>query len=122
MKRKFLFLGAMLVFQSNIKNINEIQEISNTDENLLSVKISALRESKFNGMKLVSMSGKAYYECPRITANAAAYNKWPLSVESDRFGEWARLVNWSNVIRGERKNLVQMFSVGITSVISNFHN
>ncbi len=106
----------------NIKNINEIQEISNTDENLLSVKISALRESKFNGMKLVRMSGKAYYECPRITANAAAYNKWPLSVESDRFGEWARLVNWSNVIRGERKNLVQMFSVGITSVISNFHN
>jgi len=106
----------------NIKNINGIQEISNTDENLISLKVSALRESKFNGMKLVRMSGKAYYQCPRIIANAAAHNKWPLSVESDRFGEWARFVNWNNVTRGERKNLVQMFSVGITSVISNFHN
>lgn len=106
----------------NIKNINEIQEISNTDENLLSLKINALRESKFNGIKLVQMSGEAAYQCPRITANAAAYNKWPLSVESHRFGEWARFVNWNNVKRGERKNLVQMFSVGITSVISNFHN
>ena len=106
----------------NIKNINEVQEISNTDENLLALKLSSLRESHFNGIKLVRMSGEAYYQCPRITANGAAYNKWPLSVESDRFGEWSRAVNWNNVIRGERKNLVQKFSVGITSVISNFHN
>ena len=109
-------------FSINIKNINAIQEISSTDENLLSLKLNSKRESKFNGMKLVRMSGEAYYQCPRIIANAAAHNKWPLSVESDRFGEWARFVNWNNVKRGERKNMVQMFSVGITSVISNFHN
>jgi hypothetical protein len=106
----------------NIKNINAIQEISNTDENLLALKLSSLRESTFNGVKLTNMTGKAYYQCPRIVMNIAGSQKWPLSSESFKFGEWAGTVNWSRVIRGERKNLVQMFSVGITSVISNFHN
>ncbi len=106
----------------SIRNINAIHEISNTDENLLGLKINALRESTFNGVKLVSMSGKASYECPGLVSFLAGSNKWPLSVESQNFGEWGGTVNWSAVSRGERKHLVQMFSVGITSVISNFHN
>lgn len=106
----------------HIKDINLIEELSNVEENILSLKISALRESHFNGVKLVNMSGKGYYYCPMHTTNIAAGNKWPLSVESKDFGQWARNVNWSNVIRGERKTLVQQFSLGITSVISNFFN
>ncbi len=121
-EKKLSLSWSELGLSISIKNINEIQEISNTDENVLALKVSALRSSLFNGVKLVRMGGKASYECPRIVANAAAYNKWPLYVESDRFGEWSRFVNWNNVKRGERRNLVQMFSIGITSLISNFHN
>ncbi|WP_127718275.1 hypothetical protein [Halobacteriovorax sp. HLS] len=106
----------------NVKNINAIKEISNTDENVLSLKLNALRESHFNGVKLTNMSGKAYYQCPSIVTNVAGHNKWPLSVESQKFNEWAGTVRWDLVQRGNRKNLIQMFSVGITSVISNFHN
>jgi len=121
-EKKVFLSWSELGVSINIKNINAIQEISNTDENLISLKLNALRENTFNGVKLVNMSGKAYYECPRLVTFVAGSNKWPLSVESQKFGEWAGTVNWSRVIRGERKNLVQMFSVGITSVISNFHN
>ena len=106
----------------HIKDINLIEELSNVEENILSLKISALRENHFNGVKLVNMSGKAYYMCPQHTTNIAAGNKWPLSVESKDFGQWARNVNWSNVIRGDRKMLIQQFSIGVTSVISNFFN
>jgi len=106
----------------NIKNISAIQNISNTDENVMGLKLLALRESSFNGVKLVNMSGKAYYECPRLVTFLAGSNKWPLSVESQKFGEWANTVNWNLVLRGDHKNYVQMFSVGITSVIANFHN
>jgi hypothetical protein len=106
----------------HIANINTIKEMSNTEENLLSLKLYALRESHFNGVKLTGMSGRTYYFCPRHTTFLAGSNNWPLSVESKDFSQWAGTVKWDLVQRGERKNLVEMFSVGITSIISNFHN
>ncbi len=121
-KKKVSIFWNGLGFSINIKDINVIQKVSSTDENLLSLKLNAYRKNTFNGIKLVNMSGQAQFQCPRIIASIAAEQKWPLSVDSHRFGEWHSIVNWNNVKRGENKNLVQMFSVGITSLISNFHN
>lgn len=106
----------------HIKNINLIKELSNVEENILSIKLHALRENHFNGVKLVNMTGRASYMCPMHTTNIAGHNSWPLSVESKDFGNWAHTVRWDKVKRGDKKTLIQQFSLGITSVISNYFN
>jgi hypothetical protein len=106
----------------NIKDLNAIKKISNTEENVLGLKFSGYRKNHFNGVKLTGMSGKGKYYCPRNIINLAGHNKIPLSVDSLKFSEWAASVNWNKVIKGTTRTHVKKFSVGITSLISNFHN
>jgi hypothetical protein len=68
------------------------------------------------------MSGQASYNCPGIVANIAGSNGWPLSVDSHKFSEWANVVNWSLVKRGESKVIKEDFSLSFSGTIINFYN
>ena len=78
--------------------------------------------SSFSGVKLVRWEGRDWNLCIAGTVELAAQKKWPLSVESKNFSKWQQFVNWSNVIRGERKRYKNHFSIGISALVTNYFN
>lgn len=105
-----------------IADINLIKPIQEFDENVLALKLYGFKETTFSGVKLMNWSGRDWYTCIPITINVAGSQKWPLSVESKDFGNWAGQVRWDLVQRGDSKTYTRDFSVGISSVVTNHFN
>lgn len=106
----------------NIRDLTQIQDFHEAQENVLFLSLRTQSKSTFNGIKLTSMSGADHYYCPQHITNIAGHNKWPLSVESKKFNEWSSTVRWDLVQRGEKVHFKQPFSVSVGSIIKNFHN
>ena len=106
----------------NIRDINTIQELNASEENMLQLKVSTFKGETFNGIKLVSMTGKQYYYCPRNTLAIAFGNKIPVSDESLEFPTWRQSGNWNVLTIGTRKTYSEPFTIQVSSSIKNFHN
>lgn len=106
----------------NIIDVNSIQEIEPTEENVIALKVSTKKGDTFNGVKLLKMVGKQSYYCPMITTDFAFQSKIPLSDESLKFTEWRGSVHWDKVTLGTRKSYQEPFSLRVSSSIQNFHN
>jgi hypothetical protein len=105
-----------------INDLTKIQDFHEAEENVLFLSLQTRNKSTFNGVKLTSMSGTDRYYCPLHISNIAGHNKWPISVESTGFSEWASAVRWDLIQRGERVNYKQPFSISASSIIKNYHN
>lgn len=106
----------------NIRDITTIQELNPAEENILQLKVSTFKGEAFNGIKLVSMSGKQYYYCPRNTLAIAYANKFPVSDESLEFPTWRQSGDWNVLTIGTRKTYEEPFTIQVSSSIKNFHN
>ena len=106
----------------DITNISAIKEINSAEENVLSLKLKRLSKTTFNGILLRGASGDQAYKCSGLTTEVAGHKGWPLSVRSYQFDQWQQNVRWDRVKKGHDKTYTQDFSVGITSIITNFFN
>lgn len=105
-----------------INDLTKIQDFHEAEENVLFLSLKTRNKSTFNGVKLTSMSGADRYYCPLHISNIAGHNKWPISVESTGFNEWASTVRWDLIQRGEKIHYKQPFSISVSSIIKNYHN
>ncbi len=121
-KKKIQISWEKLGIAIKISDINKIHKIYPTEENVIGLKLSAYRKNHFNGVKLTKMKGRFKYFCPRHIVRFAGENKLPVSVESSKFSEWAKAVNWKVIKRGERREHIKMFSVSVTGVVKNYYN
>ena len=103
-------------------NISEIKELSNVEENLISLKLKSIRKKTYNGVRLTKMTGRDKYFCPPVAAEIAGNNNWPLSTKSRQFGRWQRNVDWSKVKKGHPKTYRQNFSVKMAAIVENLFN
>lgn len=104
------------------RNVSAIKEISSAEENTIGLKVATYTGETFNGIKLVNMTGRQYYYCPRHTLAFAYQSGLPVSNESFKFTEWRVQGRWDVLTVGERKTYKQPFSLQVSSSISNFHN
>lgn len=105
-----------------INDLTQIQDFHEAEENVLFLKLKTPSKSTFNGIKMTSMTGSDRYYCPMHITNIAGHNKWPISVESTGFNEWASTVRWDLIKRGERVHYEMPFSISVSSIIQNYHN
>jgi hypothetical protein len=105
-----------------INDLTQIQDFHEAEENVLYLTLKTQNKSTFNGLKLTSMTGADRYYCPLHISNIAGHNKWPISVESTQFNEWASTVRWNLIQRGEKVQYKQSFSISVSSIIKNYHN
>ena len=106
----------------DIKNISDVKQINDFDENNLTLKLERKIETTFNGVNLVGAEGAQSYNCSGGVTELAGSKGWPLSTRSWKFNEWQRNVRWDKVIKGHDKTYTQDFSFGVTSLITNFFN
>lgn len=105
-----------------IDDISKIKEIHETDENLISVKLTSSKETVHDGLKIMSWGGRDWYTCIPLAMNGAGSNGWPLNEGSKDFAKWAHQVNWSRVKRGGMKTISQTFDLGVSGVVDNQFN
>jgi len=105
-----------------IDNINQIKELKEFDENVIFLKLQAVKGTNFSGIKLSNWTGRDWYSCIPGTVNLAVQNGWPVSVESRDFASWQHQVNWNAIKRGENRSYQLDFSVTVSSTINNHFN
>jgi hypothetical protein len=106
----------------NIDDLSKIIVIDNVNESVISFKILPINKNTFNGHKLIKMGGPYGGSCIRHFLDMARHFNWPVSVESQNFGSWQHQVNWNILKRGDNRQYLQQFSVGISAIVKNFYN
>lgn len=105
-----------------ISDISKIKEIVEAHENVISLKIKTLTETTFDGVNLVSYSGRESYGCFNL-AGAAAFNmKIPIYEGSKDFNQWARNFNWNVLKVGKDRTYSQPFTMNVSSTVNNYYN
>ena len=105
-----------------INDISKIKEIFEAEENVISLKIETKKGVTFDGVNLISFSGRESYGCFNL-AGAAAFNmKIPVYEGSKDFAKWRGMFNW-NVLRvGKDRAYEQPFTLNISSTVKNYFN
>lgn len=105
-----------------ISNIGKIKPVFEYDENILALKTVTHVERTWDGVKLVSYSGRDDFTCWELTA-AMAYNmKWPVSKSSKDIDLWGRWFNWNVLKLAGDRDFIDTYDINIVSTINNFHN
>lgn len=105
-----------------ISDIGKIKQIFEYDDNVLALKLVTHVETTWDGINLVSYSGKQDYTCWELTA-AMAYNmKWPVSKRSKDIDKWGRWFNWNVLKLSDDRVFIDTYEIRFTSKINNFHN
>lgn len=105
-----------------INDISKIKEIFEAEENVLSLKVTTLSETTFEGVNLLSYSGRQDYGCFQL-AGAAAFNmKIPIYEGSKDFNKWRGLFNWNVLKVGKDRTYKQPFTFNVSSSINNYYN
>ncbi len=105
-----------------ISDIGKIKQIFEYDDNVLALKLVTHVEKTWDGINLVSYSGKQDYTCWELTA-AMAYNmKWPVSKRSKDIDKWGRWFNWNVLKLSDDRVFIDSYEIRFTSTINNFHN
>lgn len=105
-----------------INNILNIKEIIEAEENVISLKIKTFSDTTWNGINLISSSGRDYYTCYELVGAAAFNNKWPVYEGSSDFPKWRHLYNWSVLTLGHNRSYKQPFTLDVSSTVHNYHN
>lgn len=105
-----------------ISNISKIKEIIEAEENVISLKIKTFSETTWDGINLLSFSGRDYYTCFELVGAAAFNNKWPIYEGSNDFPKWRHLYNWNVIKLGHDRNYKQPFTLDVSSTVHNYHN
>ena len=105
-----------------IPYISKIKEIFEADENVISLKITTLTETTFDGVNLISHSGRQNYGCFQLAGNAAYHQKIPVYEGSKDFNQWRHLFNWKVLKIGNDRTYKQPFTLNVSSSINNYFN
>lgn len=106
-----------------IMDIDAIQELNPSVENVLALKVKTPHGTTFNGVKLTAMQGRDSYMCPSVTVNFSGANNLPVSVESLDFASRIEPhTDWSRIARGISREYSSPFEVDISAHINNFYN
>jgi hypothetical protein len=105
-----------------INEIGKIKPIFEYDDNVLALKLVTHVETTWDGIKLISYSGKQGYTCWELTA-AMAYNmKWPVSKSSKDIDQWGRWFNWNVLKLADDRVFIDTYDISVVSTINNFYN
>ncbi len=105
-----------------ISDISKIKEIFEADENVISLKLTTFTEMTFDGVNLISHSGRQNYGCFQL-AGAAAFNlKIPIYEGSKDFNQWRHYFNWNVLKLGKDRTYKQPFTLDVSSIVNNYHN
>lgn len=105
-----------------ILDVSKIKEIVEADENVISLKLTTLRDTTFDGVKLISYSGREYYGCFNLVGAAAFHQKIPVYEGSKDFHQWKNMFNWNVLKIGKDRTYKQPFTLNVSSSINNYYN
>ena len=105
-----------------ISDVSKIKEIIEAEENVISLKISTLTQKTFEGVNLISYSGREYYGCFNLVGAAAWTLKLPVYEGSKDFHQWKNLFNWNVLKVGKDRTYSQPFTLNVNSSINNYFN
>jgi hypothetical protein len=105
-----------------INDINKVKQIFEYDDNVLALKLVTHVEKTWDGINLISYTGRQDYTCWELTA-AMAYNmKWPVSKGSKDINKWGRWFNWNVLKLADDRVFIDTYDIRFVSTIKNFHN
>lgn len=105
-----------------IHDISKIKEIYEADENVISLKLSTFSGTTFDGVNLISYSGRQKYGCFQLAGVAAFHQKIPVYEGSKDFNKWRKMFNWNVLKIGKKRTYKQPFTLNISSSINNYFN
>ena len=105
-----------------INDILKIKEIFEADENVISLKVTTLTETTFDGVNLISHSGRQNYGCFQLAGAASYQQKIPVYEGSKDFDKWKHLFRWDVLGIGKDRTYKQPFTFDIHSIVNNYHN
>jgi hypothetical protein len=105
-----------------ISDISKIKEIFQANENVISLKITTFTETTFDGVNLISHSGRQNYGCFQLAGGAAYHLNIPLYEGSKDFNQWRHYFNWNVIRLGKDRSYKQPFTVNVSSSINNYFN
>ena len=105
-----------------IQDISKIKEIFEADENVLSLKIKTAKGTTFEGVNLISYTGREAYGCFNLVGAASFNLKVPVYQGSKDFAKWQHMFNWKVLGIGKDRNYIQPFTLNISSTVKNFYN
>lgn len=105
-----------------ISDISKIKEIYEAKENVISLKLSTLTATTFDGVNLVSYSGQQGYGCFQLAGAASYQQKIPVYEGSIDFNQWRHLFRWDVLGIGKDRTYKQPYTLNLSSVINNYFN
>ncbi len=105
-----------------ISDISKIKEIFEAEENVVSLKITTLVETTFDGVNLISYSGREHYGCFQLAGAAAFHQKIPVYEGSKDFHQWKNNFNWNVLKIGKDRTYKQPATLDLISTVNNYHN
>ncbi len=105
-----------------INDISRIKEIFEADENVVSLKLTTLTATTFDGVNLISYSGRQSYGCFQLVGNASYHQKIPVYEGSIDFNKWRHLFRWDVLGIGKDRTYKQPFTIDVSSSVNNYHN
>lgn len=105
-----------------IPDISKIKEIFEADENVISLKVTTFTDTTFDGVNLISHSGRQNYGCFQLAGAAAYHQKISVYEGSKDFNQWRHYFNWNVLKIGKDRTYKQPFTVNVSSSINNFYN
>lgn len=105
-----------------INDISKIKEIYEANENVISLKISTLTATTFDGVNLISYEGAQSYGCFQLAGAASYQQKIPVYEGSKDFNEWKHLFRWDVLGIGKDRSYKQPFTLNVSSSINNYFN
>lgn len=105
-----------------ISDISKIKEIFEAEENVIALKIKTLIETTFDGVNLISYSGREHYGCFQLTGAAAFHQKIPVYEGSKDFHQWKNMFNWNVLKVGKDRTYKQPSTLDLLSTVNNYHN
>ena len=105
-----------------IQDISKIKEIIEADENVLSLKVKTVSGKTFEGVNLISYSGRESYGCFNLVGAASFNLKIPVYEGSKDFAKWQHMFNLNVLGIGRNKKFIQPFTMHISSTVKNYYN
>ena len=105
-----------------INDISKIKEIFEAEENVIALKVHTLIETTFDGVNLISYSGREYYGCFNLVGGAAWTLKIPVYEGSKDFHQWKNMFNWNVLKIGKQRTYKQPSTLDLLSTVNNYHN
>lgn len=106
-----------------LKNVDQIKELSEADENLISLKLRTRNQTSSQGVRLHTASGQHSMACANVLVAGSFHNgKNPISADSIMMDQIRGMAGQAGVPILPARNYQQHYSLKFNSILSNFHN